>query len=85
MYLIVMTYIRFNLSPLSPNPEQAALQEDPVVRLERENRRLLEDNMRLERENDDLAHELVTSKINMRYSMDKVRSLPSSLTRDIYN
>lgn len=57
------------------------MQEDPVVRLERENRRLLEDNMRLERENDDLAHELVTSKINMRYSMDKVRISYSKWTR----
>lgn len=42
------------------------------MRLERENRRLLEDNMRLERENDDLAHELVTGKISMRHAMDKV-------------
>lgn len=42
------------------------------MRLERENRRLLEDKMRLERENDDLAQELVTSKITMRKGMDQV-------------
>ncbi|XP_042874491.1 rab GTPase-activating protein 1-like isoform X2 [Penaeus japonicus] len=65
--------------------EQAALQEDPVVRLERENRRLLEDNMRLERENDDLAHELVTSKINMRYSMDKLEDKCDSLNKEVTN
>lgn len=52
--------------------EQEALQEDPVMRLERENRRLLEDKMRLERENDDLAQELVNSKITMRKGMDQV-------------
>lgn len=63
--------------------EQEAMQEDPVVRLERENRRLLEDNMRLERENDDLAHELVTSKINMRYSMDKLEDKCDSLNKEV--
>lgn len=29
--------------------------------------------MRLERENDDLAHELVTSKIELRKNLDTVR------------
>ncbi|XP_053631032.1 rab GTPase-activating protein 1 isoform X3 [Cherax quadricarinatus] len=63
--------------------EQEALQEDPVVRLERENRRLLDDNMRLERENDDLAHELVTSKINMRHSMDKLEDKCDNLNKEV--
>ncbi|XP_066962348.1 rab GTPase-activating protein 1-like isoform X3 [Macrobrachium rosenbergii] len=62
--------------------EQEALQEDPVVRLERENRRLLEDNMRLERENDDLAHELVTSKISMRHSLDKLEDKFDNLNKE---
>ena len=48
-------------------------QEDPVERLERENRRFIEANMRLEQENDDLAHELVTSKIALRNDLDNVR------------
>ncbi|XP_076042421.1 rab GTPase-activating protein 1-like isoform X3 [Oratosquilla oratoria] len=63
--------------------EQEAMREDPVVRLERENRRLLEDNMRLERENDDLAHELVTSKINMRHSLDKLEDRCENLNKDV--
>ncbi|XP_068203529.1 rab GTPase-activating protein 1-like isoform X4 [Palaemon carinicauda] len=65
--------------------EQEALQEDPVVRLERENRRLLEDNMRLERENDDLAHELVTSKISMRHSLDKLEDKCENLNKEYKN
>ncbi|KAJ8260540.1 hypothetical protein COCON_G00162630 [Conger conger] len=46
--------------------EQQAQQEAPIERYERENRRLQEANMRLEQENDDLAHELVSSKIALR-------------------
>ena len=40
---------------------------------QRENKRLTEANMRLEQENDDLAHELVTSKIALRNELDTVR------------
>ncbi|XP_071518028.1 rab GTPase-activating protein 1-like isoform X2 [Panulirus ornatus] len=65
--------------------EQEAMQEDPVIRLERENRRLLDDSMRLERENDDLAHELVTSKISMRHSMDKLEDKCDNLTKEVAN
>ncbi|KAH0615601.1 hypothetical protein JD844_005053 [Phrynosoma platyrhinos] len=54
--------------------EQQAQQEDPIERFERENRRLQEANMRLEQENDDLAHELVTSKIALRKDLDNVRA-----------
>jgi hypothetical protein len=43
---------------------------DPMERLERENIRLKETILRLERENDDLAHELVTSKIELRNKLD---------------
>lgn len=39
---------------------------------QRENKRLQETNMRLEQENDDLAHELVTSKIALRNDLDNV-------------
>ena len=40
--------------------------------VQRENRRLQEASMRLEQENDDLAHELVTSKISLRNHLDQV-------------
>ena len=38
----------------------------------RENKRLTEMNLRLEQENDDLAHELVSSKIALRNDLDSV-------------
>lgn len=65
--------------------EQEALQEDPVLRLERENRRFLEDKMRLERENDDLAQELVNSKITMRKCMDQLEDKCDSLGKEVVN
>lgn len=40
-----------------------------------ENKRLTEMNLRLEQENDDLAHELVNSKISLRNDLDGVRDL----------
>lgn len=43
-----------------------------IQNVQRENRRLQEANMRLEQENDDLAHELVSSKIALRKDLDNV-------------
>ena len=42
------------------------------VRLERENKKLLADNLRLDTENDNLARELLTSKIEMRKDIDEI-------------
>ena len=42
---------------------------------QRENKRLTEANLRLEQENDDLAHELVNSKISLRNDLDYVSVL----------
>ena len=39
---------------------------------QRENKRLMEANMRLEQENDDMAHELVESKLNLSKQLDEV-------------
>jgi phage shock protein A len=44
---------------------------DPVKRLEKNVEKLNITVMRLERENDDLARELVTSKINLRNRLDE--------------
>ncbi|XP_055580763.1 rab GTPase-activating protein 1-like isoform X3 [Falco cherrug] len=52
--------------------ESQLQQEDPMDRYKRENRRLQEASMRLEQENDDLAHELVTSKIALRNDLDQL-------------
>ncbi|XP_035753961.1 rab GTPase-activating protein 1-like [Egretta garzetta] len=46
-----------------------------VTLQERENRRLQEASMRLEQENDDLAHELVTSKIALRNDLDQLKEV----------
>ncbi|XP_038600733.1 rab GTPase-activating protein 1 [Tachyglossus aculeatus] len=63
--------------------EQQAQQEGPVERFERENRRLQEANMRLEQENDDLAHELVTSKIALRKDLDNAEEKADALNKEL--
>ncbi|XP_055895788.1 rab GTPase-activating protein 1-like isoform X1 [Biomphalaria glabrata] len=63
--------------------EQSLAQEDPVERYERENKRLLEANMRLEQENDDLAHELVDSKLNLNNQIDTLTDKCLELDRDL--
>ncbi|KAH9369848.1 hypothetical protein HPB48_004026 [Haemaphysalis longicornis] len=50
--------------------EQERQLQDPIQVLKREKQRLMESNLRLERENDELAHELVTSKIQMQKDLD---------------
>lgn len=44
--------------------------ENPISRLMRENTKLTENNLRLEQENDDLARDLVASKIQLRAQLD---------------
>uniref|UniRef100_A0A8C9EJN4 Rab GTPase-activating protein 1-like n=1 Tax=Pavo cristatus TaxID=9049 RepID=A0A8C9EJN4_PAVCR len=54
-----------------------------VTLLERENRRLQEASMRLEQENDDLAHELVTSKIALRNDLDQAEDKADVLNKEL--
>ncbi|XP_069497208.1 rab GTPase-activating protein 1-like isoform X5 [Ambystoma mexicanum] len=49
----------------------------------RENRRLQEASMRLEQENDDLAHELVTSKIALRSDLDQAEDKADVLNKEL--
>ncbi|XP_072429451.1 rab GTPase-activating protein 1-like isoform X1 [Chiloscyllium punctatum] len=63
--------------------EQQAHQEDPIDRYKRENRRLQEASLRLEQENDDLAHELVTSKIALRSDLDQVEDKADVLNKEL--
>ncbi|XP_049594949.1 rab GTPase-activating protein 1 isoform X2 [Syngnathus scovelli] len=63
--------------------EQQEQQEAPIERYERENRRLQEANMRLEQENDDLAHELVSSKIAMRKDLDNSEEKGDALNKEL--
>uniref|UniRef100_A0A1I8EPU5 Rab-GAP TBC domain-containing protein n=2 Tax=Wuchereria bancrofti TaxID=6293 RepID=A0A1I8EPU5_WUCBA len=53
--------------------------QDPLERMKRENLQLKETVMRLERENDDLAYELVTSKIELRKNLDNAEDSVESL------
>ncbi|XP_061490112.1 rab GTPase-activating protein 1-like isoform X4 [Rhineura floridana] len=63
--------------------ENQLQQEDPLDRYKRENRRLQEASMRLEQENDDLAHELVTSKIALRNDLDQAEDKADILNKEL--
>ncbi|XP_029004110.1 rab GTPase-activating protein 1-like isoform X2 [Betta splendens] len=63
--------------------ESQLQQEDPIDRYQRENRRLQETSMRLEQENDDLAHELVTSKIALRNDLDQAEDKADVLNKEL--
>ncbi|XP_046442776.1 rab GTPase-activating protein 1-like isoform X3 [Daphnia pulex] len=63
--------------------EQEQAREDPVVRLERENKHLHEANLRLERESDDLAQELITSKIGLRSELDAAEEKADSYFKEL--
>ncbi|XP_069890529.1 rab GTPase-activating protein 1-like isoform X1 [Dipodomys merriami] len=63
--------------------ESQLQQEDPMDRYKKENRRLQEASMRLEQENDDLAHELVTSKIALRNDLDQAEDKADVLNKEL--
>ncbi|XP_020654211.3 rab GTPase-activating protein 1-like isoform X3 [Pogona vitticeps] len=63
--------------------ESQLQEEDPLDRYKRENRRLQEASMRLEQENDDLAHELVTSKIALRNDLDQAEDKADVLNKEL--
>ena len=72
------TKIENSLSDLSEliitfNTEEEALRLDPQTRLERQNARLLKEKMRLDRENDYLANEYASCKVNLKQKIDQVR------------
>ena len=53
------------------------------VRLERENKKLLADNLRLDTENDNLARELLTSKIEMRKDFDEIEDTKDFFEKEL--
>ncbi|XP_023338421.1 LOW QUALITY PROTEIN: rab GTPase-activating protein 1-like [Eurytemora carolleeae] len=63
--------------------EAERLAENPVTRYERENKKLMADNLRLERENDVLAQQLLTSKISMRSELDKLEDIKETLEKEL--
>lgn len=64
--------------------QKEKLLENPVSRLQRDNAKLSENNLRLVQQNDDLARDLVASKIQLRAQLDvledKTETLDKALT-----
>lgn len=63
--------------------EQEKLQEDPIKILQRENKKLLETNLHLDRENDDLAHELINIKLQLRNELVKSEEKVESQAKEL--
>ncbi|CAL8301759.1 unnamed protein product [Boreogadus saida] len=57
--------------------------EDPIDKYQRENKQLLRASLRLEQENDSLAHRLVTSKIALRTSLDEAEDTVDDLMEQL--
>ncbi|KAG7510660.1 hypothetical protein JOB18_027663 [Solea senegalensis] len=57
--------------------------EDPVDKYLKENRRLQQASLRLEQENDNLAHRLITSKVALRNALDKAEDRVDELCKDL--
>ncbi|GFY53355.1 rab GTPase-activating protein 1 [Trichonephila inaurata madagascariensis] len=63
--------------------EQEKLQEDPIKTLQKENKKLLETNLHLDRENDDLAHELINIKLHLRNELVKSEEKVESQAKEL--
>ncbi|XP_008290082.1 rab GTPase-activating protein 1-like, isoform 10 [Stegastes partitus] len=57
--------------------------EDPLDKYLKENRRLQQTSHRLEQENDNLAHRLISSKVALRNALDKAEDRVDELTKDL--
>uniref|UniRef100_A0A3B4GBQ7 Rab GTPase-activating protein 1-like, isoform 10 n=1 Tax=Pundamilia nyererei TaxID=303518 RepID=A0A3B4GBQ7_9CICH len=58
-------------------------EEDNLDKYVKENRQLQQASLRLEQENDNLAHKLITSKVALRNTLDKVEDRVDELTKDL--
>jgi len=63
--------------------EAERMAEDPLTRFQKENKKLMADTIRLERENDQLAQQLLTSKISMMADIDRLEDLKETLEKDL--
>ncbi|KAF7201520.1 rab GTPase-activating protein 1-like [Nothobranchius furzeri] len=57
--------------------------EDPLDKYLKENRRLQQASLRLEQENDSLAHRLISSKVALRGALDKAEDQVDKLSKDL--
>lgn len=65
---------------------EATKVEDPIVRLKKENKRLIDSTMRLEQENEDLAQELLStcnSKIKLLADLDVVEDKADTFSKEL--
>ncbi|XP_039253519.2 rab GTPase-activating protein 1-like [Styela clava] len=65
------------------NMQEKLIQGDAHAIIERDNRRLMEANMRLESENDEIADELITTKITLETQLQKTMKHAESLQYDL--
>ncbi|OCT67136.1 hypothetical protein XELAEV_18038418mg [Xenopus laevis] len=78
-----LKYFRVQLPKRYRSEDNAKRLMELACSLKRENRRLQEANMRLEQENDDLAHEIVTSKIALRKDLDNAEEKADALNKEL--
>ncbi|XP_062254156.1 rab GTPase-activating protein 1-like [Platichthys flesus] len=57
--------------------------EDPLDKYQKENRLLEQTSLRLEQENDNLAHRLISSKVALRNALDKAEDKVDELAKDL--
>ncbi|XP_020508314.2 rab GTPase-activating protein 1-like [Labrus bergylta] len=57
--------------------------EEPLDKYLRENRQLLQASLRLEQENDNLAHRLISEKVALRNALDQAEDRVDELTKDL--
>ncbi|XP_017273887.1 rab GTPase-activating protein 1-like isoform X2 [Kryptolebias marmoratus] len=57
--------------------------EDPLDKYQKENRRLQQASLRLEQENDSLAHRLISSKVALRSALDTAEDKVDELTKEL--
>lgn len=63
--------------------EQDRAKGNTIKLMQKENKRLVYSNMRLEQENDDLARELISSKIELRRQLDEVEDKNDALVKEV--
>ncbi|KAM6969122.1 rab GTPase-activating protein 1-like [Tautogolabrus adspersus] len=58
-------------------------EEEPLDKYLRENRQLLQASLRLEQENDNLAHRLISEKVALRKALDQAEDRVDELSKDL--
>ncbi|KAK5857644.1 hypothetical protein PBY51_010872 [Eleginops maclovinus] len=85
--LVEETGPQFNVPTEKAKLKESRLQlmddEEPLDKYLKENYRLQQASLRLEQENDSLAHRLITSKIAMKNALDQAEDRVDELTKDL--